>query len=84
VVVVGVLVERRRWRKKKPRAGKRINPAMQPMTIPAIAPPERPLDDDEEAAAAAAEEVEVLEARKTVVVGPGVVDADIVLDEEEV
>lgn len=67
-----------RWRrrKNKPRARRRSTPAMQPMTIPAIAPPDRPLEDGE---AAAAEAVAVLEARKTVVVGAGV---DIAIDED--
>lgn len=42
---------------------------MQPMTMPAIAPPESPLLDE-----AVAEGVDVDEAMKTVVVGAGKVD----------
>lgn len=55
-----------------------MTPAMQPMTMPAMAPPERPERDEE----AEEDRVEVLEATKTVVVGAGVLD--IVTEEEEV
>ena len=52
---------------------------MQPMTIPAMAPPERPPELDE-----AEVGVDVAEARKTVVVGAAVVDVDVILDDDEV
>jgi hypothetical protein len=77
--------ERRRRRKKKPRARSRMTPAMQPMTMPAMAPPERPALDDEAAEEEEEEEeerVEGLEATKTVVVGAGVLD--VVTEEKEV
>lgn len=55
-----------------------MTPATQPMTMPAMAPPERSELDDE----AEEDRVEVLEATKTVVVGTGVLD--VVTEEEEV
>lgn len=47
------------------------------MTMPAIAPPERPLELDE-----LEEGVDVLEARKTVVVEAGPVDVNMTLDDD--
>jgi hypothetical protein len=79
VFVVSGLVPaapRRRRRKNRAKPAKSRTPTMQAMTMPAMAPPERLLLD------AAADGVDVEEARKTVVVGAGLVD--VCMLEEEV